>query len=53
MKFQYIVVYENSLEKFDIGHCQIKVKVTVDLQNFIPIPDHKLSGPLTELWYKV
>ena len=22
MKFKYIVVYENNLDKFDIGHCQ-------------------------------
>ena len=22
MKFKYIVVYENSSDKFDIGHCQ-------------------------------
>ena len=36
MKLQYIVGYENSSEKFDIDHCQIKVKVTVDLQKFSP-----------------
>ena len=29
MKFKYIVVYENNLDKFDIGHYRIKVKVTV------------------------
>ena len=28
LKFDYIVVYENSLDEFDIGHCLIKVKVT-------------------------
>ena len=28
LKFEYIVAYENSLDKFDIGHCPIKVKVT-------------------------
>ena len=27
MKFKCIVVYENNSAKFDIGHCQIKVKV--------------------------
>ena len=29
MKFEIMVVYENSSNRFDIGHCQIKVKVTV------------------------
>ena len=28
MKFKYIVVNENNSDKFDIGHCQTKVKVT-------------------------
>ena len=34
MKFEYIVVYENSSEAFDVIHCQIKVKVTKGLQTF-------------------
>ena len=28
LKLEHIVVYENSSEEFDIGHCAIKVKVT-------------------------
>ena len=28
LKLEHIVVYENSSDKFDIGHCPIKVKVT-------------------------
>ena len=36
MKFKYIVVYENSSDKFDIEHHRIKVKVTVGLQMFSP-----------------
>ena len=28
LKLEHIVVYENSSDKFDIGHCLIKVKVT-------------------------
>ena len=28
LKFKDIVVYENSSDEFDTGHCQIKVKVT-------------------------
>ena len=34
MKLEYIVVYENNSDKFDIEHCRIKVKVTVGLQMF-------------------
>ena len=29
LKLEHIVVYENSSEEFDIGHCPIKVKVKV------------------------
>ena len=29
LKFKYIVGYEKSSDEFDIGHCPIKVKVTV------------------------
>ena len=29
--FEKVAIYENSLYKCDIGHCQIKVKVTVGL----------------------
>ena len=36
MKLEYIVLYENSSDKFDIEHHRIKVKVTVGLQKFSP-----------------
>ena len=36
MKLEYFVVYEKSLEEFDIEHCHIKVKVTVGLEKFSP-----------------
>ena len=29
LKLEHIVVYENNSDEFDIGHCPIKVKVTV------------------------
>ena len=29
LKLEHIVKYGNSLDEFDIGHCPIKVKVTV------------------------
>ena len=35
-KLEYIVVYENSSDEFDIELCQIKVKVTVGVQKFFP-----------------
>ena len=28
LKLKHIVVYENSSDEFDIGHCPIKIKVT-------------------------
>ena len=31
MKFKYFVVNENNLDKLDNGHCQTKVKVTIQL----------------------
>ena len=31
LKLEHIVVYENSSDEFDIGHCPIKVKVTDQL----------------------
>ena len=37
MKLEYIVVYENSSDEFDIEHCRIKVKVTVGVQMFTTI----------------
>ena len=33
---EYIVVYENSSDEFDIERRQIKAKVTVGLQKFSP-----------------
>ena len=31
MKFEHIVLYKNISDKFNIGHCRTKVKVTVRL----------------------
>ena len=49
MKLEYIVVYDNSLYKCDIGHCWIKVKVTAEPH----LPQYKMLGPVTELCYKL
>ena len=35
-KLEYIIVYENSLDEFDIELCWNKVKVTVGVQKFSP-----------------
>ena len=35
-KFEYIIVYENSSDEFDIELRRIKVKVTVGVQKFSP-----------------
>ena len=53
MKLENTVVYENTLDKFDIEHCQIKVEVTVGLQKFPHLPQYKLSGPITQLLHKL
>ena len=34
MKLEFVVLYENNSEEFDIEDCRIKVKVTVSLQKF-------------------
>ena len=46
MKLEYIVVYQNSSEEFDVEHHRIKVKVTVGLPY---LPQYKLSGPVPQL----
>ena len=43
LKLEHIVVYENSLNEFDIGHCLIKVKVH--------LTQYKLSSPISQLWH--
>ena len=45
MKVEYIVVYDNSSDTFDIGHCWIKVKVPGENFEIFPhLPEYKLSG---------
>ena len=50
-----IVVYKNSSDQFDIGHCQIQAKITVTtgLQNFSYFAQLKLSGTITQIWFKL
>ena len=52
MKFEYIVVYENSSEVFDVIHCQIKhsrSRLLKVFKHFPYISQYKLSGTITEL----
>ena len=44
MKLEYIIVYENSSDEFDIEHHRIKVKVTVGLQMFSPFTTIQTVG---------
>ena len=37
MKFEYIIVYENISDNFDIGHCQTKVNVHGATLKFLSI----------------
>ena len=37
-KLEYVIVYENSSDEFDIGLRQIKVKVNVGVQKFPHLP---------------
>ena len=53
MRLEYIVAYEDSSNEFDIELCWIKVKVTVGFKSFLHLPQYKLSGPITQLWYKL
>ena len=52
-KSEYIVVYENSSDEFDIELHRIKVKVTVGIQNVPHLPQYKLSGPIVQDWFKL
>ena len=53
IKLEHTVVNKNSSDKFNIGHCPIKVKVHTrrDLEIFLHLPQYKLSSPLYQLWH--
>ena len=51
LKLEHIVVYENSSDDFDIGHCPIKVKSRRDFEFFLHLPQYKLSRPISQLWH--
>ena len=50
MKLEYIIVYGNSSDKFDIEHCWVKVKVTVRLQKFSPFTSIRHKHKLVSLY---
>ena len=45
INLKHIVVYENSLDRFDIDHCKIKWKVTVCIRNVLHLQQYKLLCP--------
>ena len=47
LKLEHVVEYENSSEKFDIGHFPIKVKVIALHEFFLHLPQYKLSNPIS------
>ena len=60
VKLEHIVVYENSSDEFDIGHCLIKVKVTASLRNFSPFTTIQtvkayisVLAHVTKLWLSI
>ena len=49
-KSEYIVVYENSLDEFDIELHRIKVKVTVGVQKFSPFTTTQTVRSYSSSW---
>ena len=47
LKLEHTVVYGNSSEDFDIGHCPINVKSRCDFEIFLNLPQYKLSSPIS------
>ena len=51
LKLEHIVVYENSSDEFNIGHCPIKARPRRDFEIFHHLPQYKLSRPISQLWH--
>ena len=50
-KLDFIIVYENSSDEFDIELRQIKVIVQLlAFKNFPYLSQYKLSGPIVQVW---
>ena len=48
-----LVIYGNSSDEFDIGHCPIKVEPQHDFEIFLHLPQYKLSSPISQLWHRL
>ena len=48
LKLEHIVVYENSSDEFNIGHCPIKSRSRRDFEIFLHLPEYKLSSPISQ-----
>ena len=51
LKLEHVVVYENSSDEFDIGHCPSKSRSQRDFEIFLHLPQYKLSRPISQLWH--
>ena len=47
MKAEYVEVYDNSSDEFDIEHCRFKGKGHCRCSNIPNLIQYKLSGPIT------
>ena len=46
------LLYDSSSTEF-VGHCPIEIKVTVGLLKLSPLPQYKLSGPITNFSHMI
>ena len=53
MKFEYIFVYEISRTSSILGIAGPRSRSWRDFEMFLHLPQYKLSGPITLLWYKL
>ena len=51
LKLKHIVVYENTLDNFDIGIVRSRSRSRRDFEIFLHLPPYKLSSPLYQLWH--
>ena len=50
LKLEHVVVFENSSDEFDIGHCP-RSRSQRDFEIFLHLPKYKLSSPISQLWH--
>ena len=53
MKLAYIVVYKNIPASLILGIAESRSRSRRDFEIFLYLPQYKLSGPISQLWYKL